>query len=173
MRDENNRILGAGQLTASQVDLRIDERKFCRSQAIAAQHAGRVGAVQRKEQGRQQQEAASGLQVAARRLQEGRLVGLGAADWPRGGMQGSKGGGRGCRGGEQGSRGGGRAARGDARGLGLTGGPAGVARGPQGAARGAARATRGLQRRRAGRKGRHAGLLGRRAGQQGGAQGLG
>ncbi|CAI7755470.1 unnamed protein product [Closterium sp. NIES-53] len=31
MRDKNNRILGAGQLTASQVDLRIDEREFCRS----------------------------------------------------------------------------------------------------------------------------------------------
>ncbi|CAI7868079.1 unnamed protein product [Closterium sp. NIES-53] len=31
MRDENNRILGAGQLTASQVDLRIIEREFCRS----------------------------------------------------------------------------------------------------------------------------------------------
>ncbi|CAI7869540.1 unnamed protein product [Closterium sp. NIES-53] len=35
MRDENNRILGAGQLTASQVDLRIDEREFCRSPGIS------------------------------------------------------------------------------------------------------------------------------------------
>ncbi|CAI7872815.1 unnamed protein product [Closterium sp. NIES-53] len=33
MRDENNRILGTGQLTASQVDLRIDERKFCKSRS--------------------------------------------------------------------------------------------------------------------------------------------
>ncbi|CAI7819731.1 unnamed protein product [Closterium sp. NIES-53] len=35
MRDENNRILGAGQLTASQVDLRIDEHKFCKSPGIS------------------------------------------------------------------------------------------------------------------------------------------
>ncbi|CAI7764844.1 unnamed protein product [Closterium sp. NIES-53] len=35
MHDKNNRILGAGQLTASQVDLRIDEREFCRSLGVA------------------------------------------------------------------------------------------------------------------------------------------
>ncbi|CAI7810424.1 unnamed protein product [Closterium sp. NIES-53] len=43
MRDGNNRILGAGQLTASQVDFRINERKFCRS----PQGAGTGGASSR------------------------------------------------------------------------------------------------------------------------------
>ncbi|CAI7898387.1 unnamed protein product [Closterium sp. NIES-53] len=94
-----------------------------RREAIAAQHTGQPGAGQLREQGRQQQGAASGLQVAVRRLQEGRLAGLGAVGGPRGSGRVARGGARGCRGcerdargGDQGSRGGGQAARGGARG---------------------------------------------------------
>ncbi|CAI7933982.1 unnamed protein product [Closterium sp. NIES-54] len=114
-----------------------------RSEAIASQHAGRAGAGQRKEQGRQQLGVASGLQVAARRLQEGWLTGLGVASWPRGGGRATRGGARGCRGGERAARGGARGCRGGSRAAMAKGGPQVAARRAAGAASRAAGATRG------------------------------
>ncbi|CAI7806992.1 unnamed protein product [Closterium sp. NIES-53] len=93
MRDENNRILGAGQLTASQVDLRIDEREFCRSRPPIAPGPGgaRTGGTGAIGTGGAAAAAGVGAVGASRAAGAGATGGVGAGVGPARGTAGATG----------------------------------------------------------------------------------